>query len=172
MTEHDTAARAGESLVDYLRTNRDLYTREALTDLLVSSGHSPEAVAAAWVEADADRSGAAEGAARDAPPPRLRQGFLGLLAALLAVATFVAGMFGIFAASAGRSAMLLYAILFPIQVILVGRWIDGRIRRSSGLRAGDAVVTIGWLLVPPVAMAALLGVCIAYTSKYGCVISC
>jgi len=37
-----------EDLVQYIRANRDRYTREAITAVLVGAGHDPAAIEAAW----------------------------------------------------------------------------------------------------------------------------
>jgi hypothetical protein len=36
------------ALADYIRSNRDRYTREAITEQLVQAGHSRDAIDAAW----------------------------------------------------------------------------------------------------------------------------
>lgn len=169
MNGSEAPGSTGPSIAEYIRANRHQYTREALDDYLRRSGHADLDIAAAWVALDAE--------APEHPPEAgavmtTRQSVLSGLTILVAVAALIAGMFGIFLASGNRPAMFLYAILFPIQVILVSHWIYGRIRASSGLRAGDAAVTIGWLVVPPIVMLALIWICIGYTSAFGCVLHC
>lgn len=159
---------AGEPLVDYLAAHRDRYTRSALTESLRARGFAEAEIDAAWAAVDASPEPAAAAGA----PLTTRQSVLSGLAILFALAALAMGMFGIVVGSGNRPAMILYGILFPIQVIVVARWIHGRIRASSGLRAGDAAVTLGWLVVPPIAMVALIYICIGYTSAFGCVLHC
>jgi len=156
-------------LVKYLAAHRDRYTREALNDYLRRTGHDDGDIAAAWVEVDA----------RDAPaatdsemPARPRQTVLVLLAILFALAAFLVGEWGILAGSRDRPMMTLYAILFPLQIVLVTRWLTRRIETSSSLRAGEWFMTIGWLVIPPVAMLALIGICFGYSLSFGCYLNC
>ena len=184
MTDQEAPAPADETLVDYIRANRDQWTRDALTAQLIERGHARDAVAAAWAEADADADAddasdtdadagsVANDAGEGAEPRRARQTVLSGIAVLLALGAFVIGEFSLFAASAGRPMMLLYLVLFPIQIAVVTGWIVGRIGSSGGLRRGDAAMTLGWLLVPAIAMAALMGVCAGYGGTFGCVLDC
>jgi len=34
--------------LEYIRANRNTYTREAITKVLLDAGHTPEVIAAAW----------------------------------------------------------------------------------------------------------------------------
>jgi hypothetical protein len=168
MSDPIPPAAAGQPPVDYIRANRDRWTRDALTEELIRRGHSPEAVASAWVVADATAHPAA-----DAPQPRrARQTVLQLIAVLLALGALLLGEVTLLAASGGRPMMLLYLLLFPLQILFVTRWIVGRIGASGGLRRGEAAMTVGWLLVPVIALIALMGVCFGYGGAFGCVIQC
>ncbi len=172
MSESGPADPSREAIADYIRSNRDRFTREALDDYLIRQGHAKADLEAAWSTIEAESERARSAAAQDTNRPRLRQSILASVAVLLALAAFVAGMFGILATSSGRPLMILYAVLFPIQIILVTRWIYRRIRGSSALRGGDAAATIGWLIVPPLALIAILGVCVAYSGSFGCILHC
>jgi hypothetical protein len=167
MTDQEQPVPACEPLVEYIRANRDRYNHEVLTNMLIRGGHPPAAVAEAWRLADAE-------AAVEAGPdrPATRQSVLTGIAILLALGAFLLGEFGILATSGGRPLMFLYAVLFPIEIAFVTGWIVRRIQASGGLRRGDAALTVGWLLVPVLAMAALMGVCVAYGGAFGCTISC
>ena len=170
MTDPDPASEGPSvaSLADYIRANRDRFTRDSLTQQLLASGHSPEAIASAWVVADA-----MAGPASDAPQPRrVRQTVLQAIAILLALGVFLLGEFSLVAAGGGRPMMLLYLVLFPIEIAYVTGWIVRRIGASGGLRRGEAAMTLGWLLVPVLALAALMGVCAGYGATFGCVIDC
>ena len=164
----DPAASSSESLVEYIRANRDRYTREALTAHLVRSGWAEHAVASAWAAAGADGSHELAAGA----PSRTRQTVLSAIAILLAFGALALGEVTILAASGGRPMMLLYLVLYPIQIILVTRWIVGRIGKSGALRRGDAAMTVGWLVLPVIALLATMGVCYGYGAAFGCVIEC
>jgi hypothetical protein len=172
MNESGPADPSREAIADYIRSHRDRFTREALDDYLIRQGHAKTDVEAAWSTIEAESEWARFAAPQGTDRPRLRQSILASIAVLLALAAFVAGMFGIFVGSNGRPLMILYAVLFPLQIILVTRWIYRRIRGSRALRGGDAAATIGWLIVPPVALIAILGVCVAYSSSFGCFLHC
>jgi hypothetical protein len=170
MTDPESPDTPEASLVEYIRVNRDRYNHTVLTNTLIRGGHAPDAVAEAWRLADADA--ATTRADSGLEPNRTRQTALTTIAILLALGTFLLGEFAILAASSGRPMMLLYAVLFPVEIAFVTGWIVRRIGASGGLRRGDAAMTVGWLLVPVLAMVALMGVCVAYGSTFGCVISC
>ena len=169
MTEPEQRV-ADEQLVEYLRANRERYNREVLTNKAIREGYTRDDVAAAWRVADADA--AAREANDGLGPRRARQGALSAIAVLLAFGAFAVGEFALIAASGGRPAMLLYVILYPIQIILVTRWIVGKIGSSGDLRRGDAVATVGWLVVPVVALLAIMGVCYGYGASFGCILEC
>ena len=160
----------GESLVDYIRANRDRYTEDALRNQLARMGHSTEAVTSAFAEAGAAAGGPLDPGAE--LPRRARQGALSAVAILVALAAFLIGEFSLLAVSGGRPLVLAYAVLFPIQIVLVTRWIVRRIGASGSLRAGDAAMTLGWFVVPFLSMLALMGVCYGYGAAFGCILSC
>jgi hypothetical protein len=67
---------------DYLRANRDAYTREALTKRLVESGHAPDDVDMAWVRIEALD-------AKTPPGPALPRGRPGLGTIILIIAVVI-----------------------------------------------------------------------------------
>ena len=67
-------------LDDYLRTNRDAYTRDALTRRLIEAGHDPDSVESAWGRVGGPGDESVE------PGP---EGTVGVGTVLLAVAVFV-----------------------------------------------------------------------------------
>jgi hypothetical protein len=118
---------------------------------------------------DADAAAAANAGHE---PNRARQGVLSGIAILLAFGAFALGELTLIAASGGRPMMLLYMVLYPIQIIVVTSWIVGRIGSSGSLRRGDAAMTVGWLVIPVVALLAVMGVCYGYGAAFGCVLEC
>lgn len=69
------------AIAEYIRTSRDIYTREAITKHLSAAGHEPGAIEAAWVEVEAAK-----------PPPRQtsQAGITGYV-----IASFVVGLLAI-----------------------------------------------------------------------------
>jgi len=170
MTDPESADPDEASLVRYIEANRDQYNREVLTNMLLRAGHAPETIAEAWRLADAGAAEARVAAGHE--PNRARQRVLSGIAILLAFGAFAVGEFALIAASHGRPMMLLYLLLFPLQILFVTRWIVGRIGASGSLRRGDLAMTVGWLVIPVIAMLALMGVCFGYGGAFGCVLEC
>ena len=102
---------------DYLRANRDAYTREALTKRLVDAGHDPAAVQEAW-----SRIGAgpiSQWTASEAPV-EVPIGHAGIGTVLLAIAVFLAYGGAIllagFAISYGRAVSLLMVVYIVTMI--------------------------------------------------------
>ncbi|MEK6721031.1 MAG: hypothetical protein AABZ33_10235 [Chloroflexota bacterium] len=165
-----------DDLEAYIRAHRDRYAPEALKGRLIEAGHDPGAVEAALAAVEGEGPALAwpapKGDSSSGGPGFARRSALSALALIFATAAFALGMFGIFAGAAGGPPMWLYAVLFPIQIVLVTRWILRRIDSSTGLRQGGWLVTLGWFVVPPIAMLALLGICFGYSSNFGCYFNC
>jgi hypothetical protein len=129
---------------DYLRANRDAYTREALSRRLIEAGHDPATVEAAWARVAAGDAGAGP------PLPGRRPGIGTVLLIIVVVAGYgyvgAFGLFGIaFSASgmSGRPMGPLFTIEIPVYVIaiLAGLFVAvRRIWRSPSLGRGASAI--------------------------------
>jgi hypothetical protein len=119
-----------EQIANYIRENRDRYTREAITDQLMKAGHDPGAIEEAWAMSDAAVASAAD--AR----PRYRRVTVALLT-IGGLATFVIWS-DLYAAGAGGLATLSYLIT---GLVAIGVGI-GLTRVASG-RAWAVAVGLG-----------------------------
>jgi hypothetical protein len=156
-------------LDDYLRANRDAYTRDALTRRLVEIGHDPVEVEAAWARIES-----VDGARPHSDPPAGRPGigtFLLIGAAVLGYGYVAAlGIGGIgFMAYYGSSgpgnvggnaaATILTAVYALAMVIGLGYSVR-RLYRAPSLAAG------GWAFGPAFAISVVVlfginGACLA-----------
>jgi hypothetical protein len=154
-------------LDDYLRANRDAFTREALTRRLVDEGHDPAAVDAAWARLDvADDE-------RPHPGPPIGRPGIGtfLLMGLAVVGYGYVASFGVFgilflayypsSASGGSNPMGTILIAVYIVAMVVGlAYSVRRLYRAPSLARG------GWAFGPALAISVVVliginGACIA-----------
>jgi hypothetical protein len=153
-------------LDDYLRANRDAFTREALTRRLVDAGHDPAAVEAAWARIWGE---AAE------PGPLQTDRRPGIGTVLLIVAVFAGfgyvgfiGVFGIAFSSSGLSSRPigpLFTIEIPIYVIamLAGLFIAVRRMWRSPSLGGGAAAIWGAFATAVVILLGISGACVVGT---------
>jgi hypothetical protein len=156
-------------LDDYLRANRDAFTREALTRRLVDEGHDPAAVEAAWARLDVADDG------RPHPGPPIGRPGIGtfLLMGLAVVGYGYVGSFGVFgilflayypsSASGGSNPIgtILIAVYIVAMVVGLGYSVR-RLYRAPSLAKG------GWAFGPALAISVVVlvginGACIAAT---------
>jgi hypothetical protein len=139
---------------EYLRTNRDAYTREALTRRLVESGHDPAEVDAAWARLEL-----ANGGAR--PRPRGSGGRPGIGTYLLIGATvlgycYVAALgvggvlFMAYYGSPGTSSYSAASVIL-IAVYLIGM-VVGLGYSVRRLHRAPSLATGGWAFGPALAI--------------------
>jgi hypothetical protein len=76
-----------QEIIEYIRANRDMYTREAINQELLDAGHSPEDIAAGWQALEEEDTLTQVQATT--PPPRRRVGGLVALWILLLIIGFV-----------------------------------------------------------------------------------
>jgi hypothetical protein len=155
-------------LDEYLRANRDAFTREALTRRLVEAGHDPAAVEASWARIQEEESGAGP---RAAGPPR-RPGigtFLLILAVVVGYGyvTFLGfGGIGFMAyygptpATGANPVATLLEAVYAIAMLLGLGYSVRRLYRAPSLGTGD--LAIGSALAISVAvLVGINGACIA-----------
>jgi hypothetical protein len=145
---------------DYLRANRDAYTREALTKRLVEEGHDPAAVDAAWARITGHASDRwAEG---DPPihPPTGKAGIGTLFLILTAICTYGGAIFlaGIAISFGGGISvlMIVYIVAMLFGLVYTVRRLLSAPKRGSGFAPifGAAAVAI-------VIFVGLSGACLA-----------
>jgi FtsH-binding integral membrane protein len=92
-------------IVDYIRTNRKRYTREAISEQLLKAGHDRQAVADAWGQVDTED---------------VARGTLSTRYLLLAIGLIVIGVVGLFLVTADAYYGAAVAIFgAPIYVVVV-----------------------------------------------------
>jgi hypothetical protein len=116
-------------LDDYLRANRDAYTRDALTQRLVDAGHDPAAVEAAWSRIEAGPI--SQWTASDGPV-EARRGQAGIGTILLAIALFLGYGGAILAAGLTISYGGAVSILMIVYVIAMIAGLVYSLRRLVG----------------------------------------
>lgn len=154
---------------DYLRANRDAYTREALSRRLIESGHDPATVEEAWARVEGDGAGAS-------PPLPGRRPGIGTVLLIIAVVVgygYVGaiGVLGIaFSASGlgGGPIGPLVTIEIPVYVVamLAGLFVAvRRIWRSPTLGRGASA--IGGAFVAAIALlVGISGACVVGTLAF------
>ena len=146
------------SLIDYLRTNRERYTREALDDQLRRDGHQDESIQDAWAALAAE-----DGASgvRD----RRRQAVAIILAAYIGIwLVFVLGWTGESYRSYGGN--IIAAIIFAVALGLPMLISVAVARRSKRLRFADTGAMTAALVVPLVFLAGITGLCLVTFPPY------
>lgn len=89
-----------------------------------------------------------------------RQAAIVAISALLGGAALLAGMWGL----SYSDTMGWYLIVYGVEIVAVTVWIARSVQRSESLRSGSWGATIGWLLVAPIALAAIMGMCVSITA--------
>lgn len=154
----------GDPIDEYLRANRDAYTRDALTRRLVEGGHDPAAVDAAWARIDA-----ADGETRRPGQPAGRPGlgtFLLIGGAVVGYGYVAAlGVFGIlfmayYGSSGSRPVPTILIAVYVIAMVVGLAYAVRRLYRAPSRTAG------GWAFGPAIAisvvvLAGINGACIA-----------
>ena len=149
-------------LVEYIRQNRETYTREAITERLLSSGYEPEAIEEAWRTSTQEKS--APGARRFFH----RQVFwLAILGAVAICYVIVGGLYWMVVAMLGfdllASGAAVYILAGAIG-LLVGLLLAGAllIEHNRSVALGLALSgLLGLIVVPVVAAAVFYGLCVA-----------
>jgi len=160
-------------LDDYLRANRDAFTREALTRRLIDEGHDPADVEAAWARIGAGPIN--QWAASDGPvsAPRGRAGigtFLLIIAVVLGYGyvTFL-GLAGIVvsaaygpsggAQSGGHPAATILALVYGIAMVIGLGYSVRRLYRAPSIRTGGSVIGAAFG-ISVVVLLGISGVCV------------
>jgi hypothetical protein len=154
---------------DYLRANRDAYTREALSRRLIESGHDPATVEAAWARVESEGAGSS-------PPLPGRQPGIGTVLLIIAVVVgygYVGaiGVVGIaFSGSglSGRPIGPLFTIEIPVYVVamLAGLFVAiRRIWRSPTLGRGASAIG-GAFVAAIVLLVGISGACVVGTLAF------
>jgi hypothetical protein len=145
------------SIAEYIRANRDNYTREAIRDQLLAAGHDREAIDAGWRAVEAEATGAPQG-----PPASrvVRRRFwrwaFGLHAAVLVVIGILSLVIGSFAAGS-------WGLLIILAVaLLIGLGISGLVGRGVVHGSGLTVA----LVLPAISALLIGGSCLALGGSY------
>jgi hypothetical protein len=130
----------------YIRENRDRYTREALTRRLVSEGHEPAAIEAAWARIEADDAG---GSPDVGGPPSRPAGRRGLGTTLLIIlVTFAYG--GAIAAAAANvfygGAVSILMLAYVVAMLIGARYSLLRLIRAPTLVNGASAIGAAFAL--------------------------
>ena len=141
---------SNDPIRDYIRANRDRYTREAIREQLIAAGHRAEDIDRAWEEL-----------ATAEPPPSRFNGLAVFALVLLVVGAAFAAFgallvtsFNYVIARGPAGFFVLYAVLYlGIGSVII--WVASQIRVS-----GTAQFVLGILLVP-VYISLMLGTCLA-----------
>jgi hypothetical protein len=157
-------------LDDYLRANRDAFTREALTRRLIDEGHDPAEVEAAWAriqDGDGDAVAPISG-----PPRRPGIGTFLLMGAVVVGYGYV-GAFGVFGilfsgyyrstgpGNGGNNAVAMVLIAVYVVAMLVGlAYSLRRLYRAPSLRVGGAAIGSAFAMAV-VVLIGINGACIA-----------
>jgi hypothetical protein len=149
---------------EYLRANRDAYTRDALTSTLIDEGHDPAEIEAAWARLDA-----ADGERPHPGPPAGRPGlgtFLLIGAAVVGYGYVTSlGVFGIlfmayYGSSGSRPVPTILIAMYVIAMVVGLAYAVQRLYRAPSRAAG------GWAFGPAIAISFVVlggisGACIA-----------
>ena len=136
---------------DYLRANRDRFTRTVLTQRLIDEGNDPAAVEAAWMRVEAEHP-----AGRALPGPGAGTVLLGVLLALAYGAAIVLAFFAI--SIGGAVAILMIAYIAAMSV--GGFWSIRQLVRAPTRERGVAVIAVAGA-VSIVVFVGLSGLCVA-----------
>lgn len=158
-------------IVDYIRQNRQTYTREAITDRLISSGYKPEQIEAAWQIVGIDYK-PVEVAVKDDSPPTDRR-FANKPVFWLALLLFIGAAYGagafilaaisgnvdFFLASPGGMLFMVITGAFILIIFIAGfLLVDKNRPLGMGLIIGGALSLI---ILPIVALGLFFGVCMS-----------
>ena len=139
-----------EQIRDYIRANRDRYTREAIRGQLLAAGHDPARVDAIWDEAPGMPAGRVQYVS-----VMLILG--GIITVLVAIGLLTSLSYAANPAQAGL--ILAGALIPPALYFLVGRRVAQRINRSEALRQGN------WFFIgcaiPAIFLGLTFGSCLA-----------
>lgn len=135
---------------EYIRANRQRYTRDAVTERLRAAGHDPAEIEAAWA--------VVEGATASAPPPTAGPGTM-LLALLLGLGYGLAILAAGFAAFFGGAVTVLM-IAYIVAMLAGGIWSIRRVIRAPSLGEGASAIALA-AGVSVVVFIGLSGTCFA-----------
>jgi hypothetical protein len=135
---------------EYIRANRQRYTRDAVTEQLRASGHDSAEIEAAWARVEA--------ATPTVPPATAGPGTT-LLAVLLGLGYAFAIVAAGFAAFLGGAVTVLM-IAYMVAMIAGGIWSIGRVMRAPSLREGASAIALA-AGVSVVVFIGLSGTCFA-----------
>jgi hypothetical protein len=142
-------------IADYIRANRDRYTREAIRDQLIAAGHAPADVDRAWEELSRPESGweMPNAASARAPSGGLAvYVYLIYLVGLLAAVALAIAFFS----SSQRGYAVVFLVVYAVIGLLAARWLAGSAQPQSGV--GWASMLIG---VPIIFLLLFGGSCLA-----------
>jgi hypothetical protein len=142
----------------YLRANAPRYTREALDQRLVASGHPPEAIAAAWatVLAEDAASGLRDRRGQTATIIAIAYAATWLLVVLLFIAPSATSAYSSPAILAGILAVALFLPAFLAVLLAMG---------TNWLRRASVGRVVAFSFVPLLVLFALAGSCISFTQQ-------
>jgi hypothetical protein len=145
---------------EYLRANRDAFTREALTRRLVESGHDPAEVDAAWARIERGSISHAEaGPARvEAPKGRVGIGTSSLV--VLTVLVYGISILAAFAAIQYGGGVSILMIVYVIAMVFALASSVRRVRSAPTRRSGWAPIW-GAVGISFVIFVGLSGACFA-----------
>ena len=149
---------APDPIADYIRANRDQYTRDAMRDRLIEAGHDPVAVDAA-LEADAASAAVAR------PASSWVEQNLRLVTALLVVAAYV-GMWALFALLTNWDApgyVTFTTWVFAAVLGLFGLVSLVYVGMTKRLTAGGQAAILGAMIIPVILLLVLAGLCVPFT---------
>jgi hypothetical protein len=141
-----------QSIADYIRVNRDKYTREAIRDQLLAAGHAPGAIDEAWRALEAEPLAEAPGTTAR----KVRTGWAIVLYAAGLLSLLVAAVSALVQPNSSRVFFILFLAFYAVAGYFVVRWI-ARWRPLTGF--GQLMVAI--FVLPVMFFLVVFGSCLA-----------
>jgi hypothetical protein len=141
-----------QSVADYIRANRDTYTREAIRDQLLAAGHALDAIDEAWRALEAEPLAEVPGTTAR----KVRTGWAIVLYAAGLLSLLVAAVSALVQPNSSRVFFILFLVLYAVAGYFVVRWI-ARWRPLTGF--GQLLVAI--VVLPVMFFLVVFGSCLA-----------
>jgi hypothetical protein len=141
-----------QSIADYIRANRDKYTRDAIRGQLLAAGHTPDAIDEAWRVLEAEPLAVPPGTTAR----KVRTGWAIVLYAAGLLSLLVAAVSALVQPNSSRVFFILFLVLYAVAGYFVVRWI-ARWRPLTGF--GQLLVAI--FVLPVMFFLVVFGSCLA-----------
>jgi hypothetical protein len=141
-----------QNVADYIRANRDKYTRQAIRDQLLAAGHASDAIDEGWRALEAEPLAEVPGTAAG----KVRTGWAIVLYAAGLLSLLVAAVSALVQPNSSRVFFILFLVLYAVAGYFVVRWI-ARWRPLTGF--GQLIVAI--FVLPVMFLLVVFGSCLA-----------